>query len=130
MCSTRDTGLKVLMSNTCKGVLADPSGSRGTGRPGERPVTGTADRCTQRVGQGSLRTRVAVVLSGWPRVSEVFALNELVALHRAGLLAAVLATKAGESGPVHPAAAEIDPLVEVLPAGDVATQAAVAAERV
>ncbi len=37
------------------------------------------------------RPRVAVVLSGWPRVSESFALNEVLALHRAGLLAAVLA---------------------------------------
>src|SRR6478735_6128132 len=100
MCSIRDTASKVLMSSTCEGALADPSGSRRTGRPGERPVTGAADRCTQRVGQGSPRTRVAVVLSGWPRVSEVFALNELVALHRVGMLAAVLATKAGEPGPV------------------------------
>ena len=35
------------------------------------------------------RARLAVVVSGWPRVSETFAINELLALHRAGLLAAV-----------------------------------------
>jgi glycosyltransferase involved in cell wall biosynthesis len=77
----------------------------------------------------SARPRVAVILSGWPRVSESFALNEIVALHRAGLLAAVLALKAGDGGPAHPAAAEIAPLVEVLPPGDVAAQAEAAVDR-
>ena len=33
------------------------------------------------------RPHIAVILSGWPRVSESFALNEVLALHRAGLLA-------------------------------------------
>lgn len=70
--------------------------------------------------------RVAVVLSGWPRVSESFALNEVIALHRAGMLAAVLALKSGDGGPGHPAAREIDPLVRVLPPGDLAVQAAAA----
>jgi glycosyltransferase involved in cell wall biosynthesis len=69
------------------------------------------------------RPRIAVILSGWPRVSESFALNEVLALHRAGLLGAVLALKPGDGGPMHPAAAELAPLVEVLPAGDVETQA-------
>jgi glycosyltransferase involved in cell wall biosynthesis len=77
----------------------------------------------------SSRPRVAVVLSGWPRVSESFALNEVLALHRAGLLAAVLATKAGDGGPAHPAAAEIAPLVEILPPGDVTAQAEAAVRR-
>ena len=45
------------------------------------------------------------MLSGWPRVSESFALNEVLALHRAGLLAAVLALKTGDGGTPHPAAA-------------------------
>jgi glycosyltransferase involved in cell wall biosynthesis len=75
------------------------------------------------------RPRVAVILSGWPRVSESFALNEVLALHRAGLLAAVLALKTGDGGPSHPAAAEIAPLVEVLPPGDVETQAGHAVRR-
>lgn len=70
-----------------------------------------------------------MVLSGWPRMSEVFALNELLALHRAGMLAAVFATKPGESGPRQPDAAELDPVVEVLPDRDVEGQAAVVAHR-
>jgi glycosyltransferase involved in cell wall biosynthesis len=77
----------------------------------------------------STRPRVAVILSGWPRVSESFALNEVVALHRAGLLAAVLALKTGDGGPSHPAAAEIAPLVEVLPPGDITAQAEAAVQR-
>lgn len=60
------------------------------------------------------RARVAVVVSGWPRLSETFALNELLALHRAGMLAAVFATKPGESGERHPATAELEPLLTVL----------------
>lgn len=75
------------------------------------------------------RPRIAVVLSGWPRVSESFALNEVLALHRAGLLGAVLALKPGDGGPMHPAAAELAPLVQVLPAGDVETQAEHAVSR-
>ena len=63
----------------------------------------------------SSRPRVAVILSGWPRVSESFALNEVLALHRTGLLAAVLALKTGDGGIPHPAAAEIAPMVEILP---------------
>ncbi len=67
------------------------------------------------------------MLSGWPRVSEVFAQNELLALHRAGLLAAVLATKPGEPELRHPAGRELDPLVTLLPYGDAETQADAAA---
>ena len=55
--------------------------------------------------------RVAVVVSGWPRRSETFALNELLALRRAGVLAAVFATKPGESGLRHPAADDLEPAV-------------------
>jgi glycosyltransferase involved in cell wall biosynthesis len=70
------------------------------------------------------RARVAVVVSGWPRVSEVFAVHELLALHRAGMLAGIWATKPGETGPRQPQSVELDALVTVLPAGDVADQAA------
>ena len=69
------------------------------------------------------RPRIAVILSGWPRVSESFALNEVLALHRAGLLGAVLALKPGDGGPMHPAAAELAPLVEPVPAGEPEAQA-------
>jgi glycosyltransferase involved in cell wall biosynthesis len=70
------------------------------------------------------RARVAVVVSGWPRVSEVFAVHELLALHRAGMLAGIWATKSGETGPRQPQSVELDALVTVLPAGGVAEQAA------
>lgn len=73
--------------------------------------------------------RVAVVLSGWPRLSEVFALNEVLALDRAGLLAGVFALKPGDTALVHPAAAELAPVVELVPDGDAWTQAAYVAER-
>lgn len=77
----------------------------------------------------SSEPKVVVVLSGWPRISEVFALNELTALHEAGLLAAVLALKNGESGRQHPAAERIGRLVEFVPPGDVVSQGAFVAER-
>lgn len=44
-------------------------------------------------GRAAPRARVAVVVSGWPRLSETFALNELLAMARRGLLAGVFATK-------------------------------------
>jgi glycosyltransferase involved in cell wall biosynthesis len=57
-------------------------------------------------------------------VSEVFAVHELLALHRAGMLAGIWATKPGETGARQPQSVELDPLVTVLPAGGVADQAA------
>jgi glycosyltransferase involved in cell wall biosynthesis len=54
---------------------------------------------------------IAVVLSGWPRLSETFAVNELTALARRGRLAGVFATKPGDSTLVQPDAAYLDPLV-------------------
>jgi glycosyltransferase involved in cell wall biosynthesis len=77
----------------------------------------------------SSRPSIAVILSGWPRVSESFALNEVLALHRAGLLAAVLALKTGDGGTPHPAAARLAPMVEILPPGDIAAQAEAAVSR-
>ena len=81
----------------------------------------------------SSRPNIAVILSGWPRVSESFALNEVLALHRAGLLAAVLALKTGDGATPHPAAAQLAPMVEILPAGTgpdpVAAQAEAAVSR-
>ena len=66
-------------------------------RPGDRarspgaghPAPAGRSRCRAPLAGRS----IAVILSGWPRVSESFALNELLALHRAGMLAAVLATE-------------------------------------
>ncbi len=78
----------------------------------------------------SERTRVAVVLSGWPRVSEVFAVNELLALHRADMLGPVVALKAGEQSSTHPAVAELTPHVEVLAPGKLTAKGAALAERI
>jgi glycosyltransferase involved in cell wall biosynthesis len=74
------------------------------------------------------RQQVAVVLSGWPRVSEVFALNEVLALKRAGMLAAVFATKRQQDGVCQPDASELDPLITFLPDGDTGSQAAAAVQ--
>jgi len=69
-------------------------------------------------------TRLAVVMSGFPRTSETFALGELVALAREGMLARVYATKAGDGETPQPGTEEVLPLVRRLPQGDVAQQAA------
>ncbi|MEZ5225745.1 MAG: glycosyltransferase [Acidimicrobiales bacterium] len=76
--------------------------------------------------------RVAVVVSGFPRLSETFAVNELLALQRAGRLACVLATKPGDHGTVvsgcdQPGWGLLEPLTTVL-SGDDAEQAEQAAE--
>lgn len=63
-------------------------------------------------------TRIAVVVSGWPRLSESFALNELLALERAGLLAGVFATKHSGALDRHPAVAALDPHVTYLADGN------------
>jgi glycosyltransferase involved in cell wall biosynthesis len=73
--------------------------------------------------------RVAVVVSGWPRVSEVFAVNELLSLQRAGMLAGIFATKAGEPGVTQPEISELEASVCVLAEGDVDMQAAAVADR-
>ncbi len=67
--------------------------------------------------------RIAVVVSGWPRLSETFALNELQALHQRGMLAAIYATKASKSEP-QPGHCHLAHLVTVLPAGTEIAQAA------
>lgn len=82
------------------------------------------------LGPYRVRPHIAVVLSGWPRVSETFGLNELLALHRRGMLGAVFATKAGDASLCQPGWEELDPLVEVLPEGSVAEQGAIVAKRV
>ena len=127
------------------GAGADAGGRGGAGdrprrlrlRPGDRarsrwcwtPGTGW----TVPMSSSSSRPSIAVILSGWPRVSESFALNEVLALHRAGLLAAVLALKTGDGGTPHPAAAQLAPMVEILPPGigsdPVAAQAEAAVSR-
>jgi glycosyltransferase involved in cell wall biosynthesis len=67
--------------------------------------------------------RLAVVMSGFPRTSETFALGELVALAREGMLVRVYATKSGDGETPQPGVEKVMPLVRMLPAGDVAQQA-------
>jgi glycosyltransferase involved in cell wall biosynthesis len=69
--------------------------------------------------------RLAVVMSGFPRTSETFAVAELLALSRAGMLTRLYATKPGDGAPLQPGADELLPLLRVLPEGDVRRQAAV-----
>ncbi len=67
---------------------------------------------------------IAIVVSGWPRVSETFALNELVALHRRGMLVRLFATKPGDDSLLQPGVGELEPAVELLGTGPAAAQAA------
>jgi len=62
-------------------------------------------------------TRLAVVTSGFPRLSETFLLHELVALDAAGMLAAVFATKPGDGTDVQPGAERLLARVHHLAAG-------------
>src|ERR1044072_3433404 len=67
--------------------------------------------------------RVAVVVSGFPSRSETFMLGELLALEASGSLAAVFATKAGESGPPQPGTERLTKYLQFLPEGTVEEQA-------
>jgi glycosyltransferase involved in cell wall biosynthesis len=69
-----------------------------------------------------------MVLSGFPRRSETFALADLAALERKGLLAAIFATKLGEPGTSQPEARRLASRVQVL-TGDPTAQAREAAAR-
>ena len=68
--------------------------------------------------------RIAVIVSGWPRLSESFALNELLALRAAGMLVAVFATKPGDTDGQHPDVVTLDNHVRHLGEGTAEAQAA------
>lgn len=72
---------------------------------------------------------IAVVTSGFPRRSETFVLNELLALDARGALGAVFATKPGDGSPLQPGAERLVGRVEVLPAGSVEERGALVADR-
>jgi glycosyltransferase involved in cell wall biosynthesis len=72
------------------------------------------------------RRQIAIVLSGFPRRSETFALADVTALHDHGLVAAVFSTKPGESGVPQPGARRLEQRVHTL-SGAPAAQAAEAA---
>lgn len=69
-------------------------------------------------------TSVAVVVSGFPRTSETFAVGELAALARAGMLTRIYATKPGDGASLQPGVRELLPLVRLLPPGTSESQAA------
>ncbi len=60
---------------------------------------------------------IAVILSGFPRLSETFALPELLALQASGALGPLLALKGGDGAPCQPAAAKLADVVERVPEG-------------
>ena len=71
-----------------------------------------------------MTARVAVVMSGFPRTSETFAVGELVALARAGMLTRLYATKPCDGATPQPGVDELRPLLRMLPDGDATQQAA------
>jgi glycosyltransferase involved in cell wall biosynthesis len=68
-----------------------------------------------------------MIVSGFPRISETFALGELAALDAAGVLAAIFATKPGDGAEPHPAVSRLGDRVVMLPAGTTREQAAIVA---
>jgi glycosyltransferase involved in cell wall biosynthesis len=58
--------------------------------------------------------KIVMILSGFPRRSETFALNEVWALEQRGALAAIFATKAGEPVATQPASKALFGRVQVL----------------
>jgi glycosyltransferase involved in cell wall biosynthesis len=71
--------------------------------------------------------KLGVVTSGFPRTSETFILNELLALDARGLLGPIFATKPAEHPRAHPGAERILPRVCVLPPVSPHDQAALVA---
>jgi glycosyltransferase involved in cell wall biosynthesis len=72
---------------------------------------------------------MVMILSGFPRRSETFALHEVLALEERGLLAAIFATKPGDGLAPQPGSERLLQRVQILPPGNVAQQAAVLAEQ-
>ena len=71
--------------------------------------------------------KLGVVTSGFPRTSETFVLNELLALEARGLLGPIFATKPAEDARAHPGAERLLPRVRVLPPVSPREQAALVA---
>src|SRR5687767_3733743 len=70
-----------------------------------------------------------MIVSGFPRRSETFALNELRALDDRGMLAAIFATKPGDGAAPHPGSEQLLERVQLLPEVSPAQQAAMVVER-
>jgi predicted glycosyltransferase/glycosyltransferase involved in cell wall biosynthesis len=111
-------------------VLADLAGVRRRRGPGLRPMPVSLEPMkARRNGRRPSRANVAVITSGFPRLSETFAVNELRALDAQGRLAGLFATKPGEAGVRQPGSDGLLRRVEVLPEGAPADQAEAVAER-
>lgn len=65
---------------------------------------------------------IAVVVSGFPRFSETFILNELLALDARGALAGIFATKPGDGSPLQPDCERLMDSLRFLPPGSPAEQ--------
>ena len=74
------------------------------------------------------RARIAVVVSGFPRRSETFAVNELLALAERDALAAIFATKPGDGTQPQLGSERLSQLLTVLPNDTADRQAAAVAE--
>jgi glycosyltransferase involved in cell wall biosynthesis len=94
-----------------------------------RPRTPQSTTSATRSNGSGRDGRLVMITSGFPRRSETFAVNELLALHRAGALAAVFATKPGDGAEPHPDSEPLLERVQVLPAGQPAEKADAALER-
>ena len=92
---------------------ADPRRARG---PSAAAAAGPASRARS-VRAHERADAIAMITSGFPRISETFALNELLALDRAGAIEAIFATKPGDGSPPQPGAESLTGRVELLPAG-------------
>jgi glycosyltransferase involved in cell wall biosynthesis len=73
--------------------------------------------------------KIVVILSGFPRHSETFALHELIALEQRGALAAIFATKPGDGTALQPATQSLAGRVQILPEGTPQEQAAVVVQK-
>lgn len=67
--------------------------------------------------------KIALIVSGFPRRSETFALSEMAALDAAGSLAAIFATKPGDGAEPHPDVSRVLRRVVMLPPGSASEQA-------
>jgi len=72
--------------------------------------------------------QIAVVVSGFPRLSETFAINELLALAGRDALAAIFATKPGDGTRPQHGGERLSQLLTVLPTGTADRQSAVVAD--
>jgi glycosyltransferase involved in cell wall biosynthesis len=67
--------------------------------------------------------KIAMIVSGFPRRSETFALHELLALEERGALAAIFAAKPGETDGLQPGSERLLHRIQYLPPGSSVSQA-------